>query len=73
MDWNALITSLGNSIPVIVVLGYAWMREAKRADEEARKRDADNKSWADRFTDLTKAMAGASGTLPAIDLEKRLS
>lgn len=52
MDWNALITSLGNSIPVIVVLGYAWMREAKRADIEADKRDHDNKSWADRYAEL---------------------
>lgn len=74
MDWNQLLNSLGTSVPVIVVLAWGWMRAEKRADASEEKRDADNKAWADRFTELATVMHGNPPVSPMpIDLSARLS
>lgn len=71
MDWNTLFNSLGTSVPVILVLGWGWMRAEKRADDLAAKRDDDNKSWADRYAELAHSLQ-PSPTMP-VDIEKRLN
>lgn len=73
-DWNELIKQLGTSIPVVLVLAYAWQRESRRADSEASKRDDDNKSWADRYAALAHSIYGQVPPPPkAVDIAARLS
>jgi len=73
MDWNALFTALGNSVPVIIVLGYGWMQAEKRAAAAESKRDDDNKNWADRYAELAHMLSKPANIPEGIDIDKRLN